>query len=832
MSAATHPFLFREGLDVNDVAQQQDALSGRVVGPNGNPVGGADVWAVDSISREATGLTTTSDESGDRGRFELSLENGEHTQLFYAKKDDWFGGAKKVSPAAGSAGSIRLDQQLLFGPEATKPRVDTAFNQDEFETVTVWRRLARNQEDGPSHPVQFIYMEVAGYSAVFDLPALPDDLGPRSGMFTLTFPHGTIDVDYGSHASGLSTDDYEFELLDDDGRSAGVMGTAERNWTQELFGDHRRLSDLMGLPVHSTAKVLRPAETGTNPLLTWLFQTSPATAAEEPERPIEELVDIIGSSLLTVEPNMHAAITIVELFDFLLGDSLDLTVLAGEIDIEPRDPNSYDTVLLTWQNESDVIQFTRTVVGVVPFRFTQNDDETVEFVAQTEWHTGDLFITGFSDSHGHFGTTFEIGPRVDDVGVPADTGSGGEDGELSGRLLQPDGSPASGHTLVIYGGDSVVAMTTTDEDGRFSYDRPDVSHEIQYYQVDDANPGNERFDPESTIAPRDGTPDMFAVASVDPSASGDLGTIQLPEASPLQVRVVDQNENPVEGAGVDVAHRHDGADAALAGHTNEDGVYDPWPATDETGIELDGQVRVRVVPPEDAGFVDSPTERELSVTEPTEITVTLERTGEQPSGDVTGRILKPDGSPAAEHTLVIYEVDPSNLVEMVTTDEEGYFSYSSPGARHDIQYYQLTDANTDNKRFDPRGPVGPRDGSPDFFALTQLQGAGDLGTFELPEAYPLDIRVVDGDDNPIQNARVTVEHYNDEADAGLGPYLTTADGYFVWGGSDTGIEIRGDVNLVVRPPEGSDNYEISKTEREVQVTEPATVDVTLDQIDP
>lgn len=410
--------------------------------------------------------------------------------------------------------------------------------------------------------------------------------------------------------------------------------------------------------------------------------------------------------------------------------------------------------------------------------------------------------------------------------------------QITGQIRQPNGAPAANHTLVMMTeDDSIVEWLTTDREGNFSYDKPEVTHDIQYYQLRDTDTSNAQFDPEGQPYPRDGTPDVFAVARRTLSDTSDVGVSNLPEAHPLDVRVVDQNDTPIEQALVIIEHVNEeaGGTAGLQGVTDQNGYYDVWPSNDVTGLEVHGQIQVTAGPPPDNdAFTDSTKERELQVTEPAEITVTLTRNDRTNQNEVTGRILQPDGAPAAKDTLVIYRVADKELVEWVTTDEDGYFSYSvDTDERYDIQYYQVYDTNTDNNRFDPGGPRGPRDGVPDLFALVQHQGPDTLGTLELPEAYPLDIRVIDGDDNPIENARVTVEHYSaDDADAGLGPRLTNQNGYFVWGGGNTGIELRGDVNVVVRPPEGSNNYEISEKERDIQVTSPTTLEVILDQIDP
>jgi len=489
-------------------------------------------------------------------------------------------------------------------------------------------------------------------------------------------------------------------------------------------------------------------------------------------------------------------------------------------------PNVADVVERSYWWEPQIA--TASVVLRVSVEFPDVQTEG-EFIGEAVWDSRHQNPYDEAPYTCEYSERFDAGPLVQ----PERASRAGET-DVVGRVLEPDGSPSAGYSLVMLAEDgSVLEWVTTGEDGRFSYERPGTVHEVQYYQLQDSDPANEQLDLTGTPFPRDGVPDLFAVARLAPSDAGDLGTIQLPEAYPLEVRVVDGTGDPIEGAGIVIEHHGDEAVAGASGHTDETGVYDPWPETDQTGVEVRGETTVGVVAPGDGDeFADTEKERELDVTEPTEVTVTLERADDPDSDVVTGRIRQPDGAPAAQHTLVIYTVENSELVTMVTTDEEGAFSYEAPGARHDIQYYQMYDTDTSNKRFDPGGPRGPRDGVPDVFALAQHEGTGSLGTVELPEAYPLDVRVVDRDGDPIEGALVTIEHYNDEADAGLEEYPTNADGYFVWGGTETGIEVRGDVRVLVRPPEDSDDYEDTERERDLRVTEPVTIEVTLGRIDP
>lgn len=206
--------------------------------------------------------------------------------------------------------------------------------------------------------------------------------------------------------------------------------------------------------------------------------------------------------------------------------------------------------------------------------------------------------------------------------------------EITGTILEPDGSPAAENALLVYAEEDEGYLTSlnTDSEGRFSYRvRRGQRHDISYYQLYDANPETEEFDVRGTAATEDGVPDLFAVTELRPTSGRDLGEIQLPEAFPLDVTVVDGAGDPVEGAAVVVEHYNDAPEIGVADtgvgslRTNADGkvVFGSGTAT---GVEVRGETRIKARPPENSDrFFGTERVRRVEVTEPTAIEIPLQQ---------------------------------------------------------------------------------------------------------------------------------------------------------------------------------------------------------------
>lgn len=223
-------------------------------------------------------------------------------------------------------------------------------------------------------------------------------------------------------------------------------------------------------------------------------------------------------------------------------------------------------------------------------------------------------------------------------------------GTVNGKVLAPDGTPAAGDGIIVFVeeggtvGDSESAVT--DENGTFSVGVPEGEQfDVAFYQE------YPRGDPPF---PADDVPDVYALARVDEPT--DLGTVELPEAHPVEVVVEDEQGEPVEGATVTVEHRRDGATAALAGIRTDDEGRIQLP--DGATLDLTGQVTIRVRRPAgDDRFVDNPQVEEVTITNSTTVTVVL------PSPTSPDAVAKGPGTVAAGDGVLL---DASN-----STDPDG-----------------------------------------------------------------------------------------------------------------------------------------------------------------
>jgi hypothetical protein len=241
---------------------------------------------------------------------------------------------------------------------------------------------------------------------------------------------------------------------------------------------------------------------------------------------------------------------------------------------------------------------------------------------------------------------------------------------------------------------SVVDQTVTDPSGNFTLEVPaNGTYDIVYYE------GN--FRDEQNLLPRNGIPDVFAVEriTVGESATAVDGR-SLPEGHDLNVSVVDESGNPVEGARIAYFHTENDSDGpALAGldtlPTNANGLADASGVEnvtrDRPGIEVAGNVTVFVAPPEgDDRFVARTYTRTRTVTEDGRITVTLQE-AEEP-GLVGERTIEGTAIPG-ENISVTVQVRATAVVDAPAVDEnlpEG-FSIVSQSTTPDATYRQSED---------------------------------------------------------------------------------------------------------------------------------------------
>ncbi|WP_233516852.1 CARDB domain-containing protein [Haloferax sp. Atlit-6N] len=165
-----------------------------------------------------------------------------------------------------------------------------------------------------------------------------------------------------------------------------------------------------------------------------------------------------------------------------------------------------------------------------------------------------------------------------------------------------------------------------------------------------------------------------------------------------------------------------------------------------------------------------------------------------------GYVKMPDGSAAVDDLVYTSRTNPGNeswSVGQAFTDENGRFLVPVVnGTSQTIAYVQDEASGWSGDH--------PRDGSPDIYSLHTTKGTErvlNVGNTTLPEAGLLNVTVVDQDGDPVENATIAVHHNNDGTRSGVA-YKSNAEGLFPAGeGDETGIEVRGDMEVRVTPPE-------------------------------
>jgi hypothetical protein len=207
--------------------------------------------------------------------------------------------------------------------------------------------------------------------------------------------------------------------------------------------------------------------------------------------------------------------------------------------------------------------------------------------------------------------------------------------------------------------------------------------------------------------------------------------------------------------------------------------------------------------------------------------------------NVTGSLG--DGTPAGAKTVFARihdtgdELPPDgSFVSETVTDANGDFTLEVlANATYDIFYYGGDFLNGGQNLI-------PRDGVPDVFAVERVvAGESDIpvGDQTLPPAHDLDVSVVDTSGNPVEEARVTYVHTendpNDSALASSPVLLTNANGLADVSGLETigrtvsGLEVAGNVTVLVAPP-GGDVRSMNRTyTRTINVTDDDRITITI-----
>ncbi|MCT9095510.1 twin-arginine translocation signal domain-containing protein [Haloarchaeobius sp. HME9146] len=193
---------------------------------------------------------------------------------------------------------------------------------------------------------------------------------------------------------------------------------------------------------------------------------------------------------------------------------------------------------------------------------------------------------------------------------------------------------------------------------------------------------------------------------------------------------------------------------------------------------------------------------------------------------IHGRVQKTNKKPARRDFV---GVAGRNLrVNYIETNDGGVFDLELNQPRNvAVGYYQMTP----NAR---RIPSPKQDGSPDIYYLQCCVDVSNrpvnLGTFQLPEAYLLQVLATDEAGSPIEDARVRVVQRRFGGGWGSGTHTTNSSGLLQYADADhPGTELVGDVLVQVSPP-ADDGHFVDRTyEREIELQEPRTETFVLEK---
>lgn len=398
----------------------------------------------------------------------------------------------------------------------------------------------------------------------------------------------------------------------------------------------------------------------------------------------------------------------------------------------------------------------------------------------------------------------------------------------TGQINEADGTPAANDAVVFFSDEAPFKLVHTDSTGAYSADLEEgATYEMMYYQ------GNASLGSTGDL-PRDGSVDFTHLRNISITSDSNFGTDTVPVGHTLNVTVVDESGDPVENATVNVlTPNHHGLGAVL---TNPNGMLSgAWTSQHRQdgfentevppGVEVNGTTVVEVTPPEGADRFTGSVQMQYTVTADQNVVIPLD---ERPT--ISGRIIYPDGSTHANDTLANFgsESVDSYFATAVTAEDGSFRMLTVEAGDVDVQFYQ---ANWSNN-VTPASVA--RDGVVDMYAIERVNttsGPVDIGDATVPNGHVVNVTVIDEDGNPVEDATVDIGHTNGNATAGLISY-TNSDGKLELGqhnGDMVGMELNGTVNITVTPPNGSALYTDETYYRNLTVTGPEDLTVTLNE---
>ncbi|RDZ63959.1 ABC transporter [Haloferax sp. Atlit-12N] len=323
----------------------------------------------------------------------------------------------------------------------------------------------------------------------------------------------------------------------------------------------------------------------------------------------------------------------------------------------------------------------------------------------------------------------------------------------------------------------------------------------------------------------DGVPDLYPLHRVYADESMHLGSDELPSASRLNVTVLDRQGEPADDATVVVAYGGNRVFDSVRGETDSDGrfIFGQTQGVEVAGPDAvpndyGGNVQVQARGP-NGTFVGT----RLNVTSDTNLTVRL-----TDRVNVTGQFVRPDSEPAVNRTTVVLgDTNGTSGGGFARTADDGSFGVSvAENGTYNVKFRQ--------ERYGEQGVSFPRDGVSDVYATTSIDvgtAPHDVGAVAVPEAHLLNVSVVDANGDPVENARVTVDHRNNGS-VGFVSGSTLPNGTMVLDATGRpGVELVGDLRLTVEAPPNATDLEGVETTETLTLTGDRNVTVQLGDAD-
>jgi hypothetical protein len=185
---------------------------------------------------------------------------------------------------------------------------------------------------------------------------------------------------------------------------------------------------------------------------------------------------------------------------------------------------------------------------------------------------------------------------------------------------------------------------------------------------------------------------------------------------------------------------------------------------------------------------------------------------------VTGEVVSATGDSVHPGKVKIFSCETGSRSAQLSN---GRFEATlQSGNNYVVTYFHETESGTSITEFDD---------VPLFYGLENnvfIEEETDLGTYELPKGYDVDLGFEDGDGNPVQDLRVGFRLPNG---TGTGPrgFVTNSEGYLYHisgSASETGVELAGTVTVEVRDPMDHTN---TITPTQLSITEDQEVTVPI-----